>query len=572
MCFKLLYLWYYYALFVKNQNSNGVKLRDLFIVTVALMCGGCTKDEPEESLPKTNKLHEEVEQYHYWAGDEKVFLEAQPEKSFILFRSSDRYSLVDSRKMDYSVFKTSRLSENYMFRKGLTRAFEADNISWAIGTTRGFDIDNENILYSGQAYKSSKGTDIFISHLFYVKLKNEKDYPVLECMSEENGVEILGKIEKMDLWYKLACTPLSDCDALSMAAKFYESGVVRYAEPDIMFEARSCGRQPNSYVEYQAPAYTETTSVPNDPLFPNQWYLHNPGGLDINYLEAREITRGDSCIKILLSDIYPVDRTHVDLPELYEAEDWYALGVDDHGTCCAGIIGAKTDNGIGIAGIAPGCKLGFVTVPYTYNVGNAEAIASVFRMVQGRYDVMSCSWYIPYEIFSESQCMLIEESIFMRFQDGRWHWTCDVDLGTVYVFASGNDNSNDICYPAITFSETIAVGAMKKNGKRHPKSNYGMQLDLMAPGEQIFTTTVMQGNSGEEYQYTQFFDRTSAACPQVAAAAALILSINPYLRYDEVEYYLTSTAQPLSENEYYVGAGLLDIGAALKAVLGDMGN
>lgn len=99
-----------------------------------------------------------------------------------------------------------------------------------------------------------------------------------------------------------------------------------------------------------------------------------------------------------------------------------------------------------------------------------------------------------------------------------------------------------------------------------------MQLDLMAPGEQIFTTTVMQGNSGEEYQYTQFFDRTSAACPQVAAAAALILSINPYLRYDEVEYYLTSTAQPLSENEYYVGAGLLDIGAALKAVLGDMGN
>lgn len=111
---------------------------------------------------------------------------------------------------------------------------------------------------------------------------------------------------------------------------------------------------------------------------------------------------------------------------------------------------------------------------------------------------------------------------------------------------------------------------MKKDGTRHPTSNYGIRLDLMAPGEQIFTTSVMQGNSGGEYQYTQWFEETSSACPQVAAAAALILSINPYLRYDEVEYYLTSTAQPLNQDEFYVGAGLLDIGAALQAVLNDM--
>ena len=547
-----------------------MKLRDLFVVTVALTCAGCTKDEPEESLPKTNKLHEEVEQYHYWAGDEKVFLEAQPEKSFILFRCSDRYSLVDSRKMDYSVFKTSRLSENYMFRKGLTRAFEADNISWAIGTTRGFDIDNENIIYRGQAYKSSKGTDIFISHLFYVKLKDEKDYSVLECMSEENGVEILGKIEKMDLWYKLACTPLSDCDALSMAAKFYESGVVRYAEPDIMFEVRSCSRRLNSYPEYRDAISRTVLSVPNDSLFPKQWYLHNPNGLDINYLPAREITQGDSCIKILLSDIFPVDIDHPDLPELYETDDWFDPGRDFHGTACAGIMSAKTDNGMGIAGIAPNCKLGFVTVPTHFDVAMAEKVGGVFGMAQGRYDVVSCSWYIPYEMLGEHQCMMIEESIFMRFQDGRWHWTCDVDLGTVIVFAAGNDNSYDVCYPALTFSETIAVGAMRKNGTRHPRSNYGIRLDLMAPGEQICTTSIMMPEQYDRYKYIDWFDMTSSACPQVAAAAALILSVNPYLRYDEVEYYLTSTAQPLSENEYYVGAGLLDIGAALQAVLNDM--
>lgn len=312
-------------------------------------------------------------------------------------------------------------------------------------------------------------------------MKDAEDYPALERLADENKVEILNKIEKMDLWYKLSCTSESDCDAMGMAARFHESGIVRYAGPDIMFEVRSCSMQPNSYPEYHD-AITRTVSpVPNDPLFSNQWYLHNPNGLDINYLTAREITQGDSCIKILLSDIDPVDISHPDLPELYEAEDWFDPKVSEHGTACAGIISAKTDNGMGIAGIAPNCKLGFVTVPSHFDAAMAEKVAGVFGMAQGRYDVVSCSWYVPYEMLGEHQCMMIEESISMRFQDGRWHWTCDVDLGTVIVFAAGNKNSYDVCYPALTFSETIAVGAMKKDGTRHPTSNYGIRLDLMAP-------------------------------------------------------------------------------------------
>ncbi|UKI38925.1 MAG: S8 family serine peptidase [Alistipes putredinis] len=330
-------------------------------------------------------------------------------------------------------------------------------------------------------------------------------------------MEIIGEVgARLDLWYKLACSTQSDCDALAMSARFYESGLFQYAEPDIMFEVRSCSKQPNSYPEYQAPTRAADAPAPNDPLFPQQWYLHNPGGLDINYLEAKAITQGSSDIKILLSDIQEITCDHPDLPEIVKYE--LPIDADDlHGTACAGIISAKTNNGEGITGIAPNCQLYYVQVPNTYNIDNAPTIADVFGCAFGM-DVMSCSWHIPY-IFDEHDCTMIETAIAMRFQDGRWHHTCEKDLGTVIVFAAGNDNSYDVCYPAITFSETIAVGAMLKNGKRHPLSNYGIRLDLVAPGENIVTTTTTIAGFDERY-YTPFFDMTSSACPQVAGCGS----------------------------------------------------
>lgn len=114
--------------------------RKYFAVLIILsMIAGCTKEVELDFVPASvNDKPDEETEYYYWAGDEKVFFNAQPEKSFILFRGSDRYSLVDSRNMDYSVFKTSHLSDGCMFRKGLTRSSDTKNISWAIGTNKGF--------------------------------------------------------------------------------------------------------------------------------------------------------------------------------------------------------------------------------------------------------------------------------------------------------------------------------------------------------------------------------------------------------------------------------------------------
>jgi subtilisin family serine protease len=96
-------------------------------------------------------------------------------------------------------------------------------------------------------------------------------------------------------------------------------------------------------------------------------------------------------------------------------------------------------------------------------------------------------------------------------------------LGSVVVGISqndGNTNAPHVRFPA-TLQNVIAVGAIDRNGRRANFSNFGPQLDVVAPGVDIRTTAV--NNS-----YT-FIDGTSFAAPHVAGIAALILSVRPDL-------------------------------------------
>ena len=62
------------------------------------------------------------------------------------------------------------------------------------------------IIYKSPFYKSSLGEEIGISHLFYVKLKSEKDKDKLIELAIKNNVEIIGNNEFMPLWYTLHAT------------------------------------------------------------------------------------------------------------------------------------------------------------------------------------------------------------------------------------------------------------------------------------------------------------------------------------------------------------------------------
>lgn len=226
--------------------------------------------------------------------------------------------------------------------------------------------------------------------------------------------------------------------------------------------------------------------------------------------------------------------------------DGFPFDEQGHGTQCSGIIAAKANNSIGVAGIAPKAKL--VSLRAFDITGNAEeddiAAAIVYAAMNG-VRVLSMS-------FGD-----IVESPLVRDAINFAH-----EAGVTMFASSGNDNQQPTRllrrYPA-SYEHVIAVGALTEKLSLAGFSSYGSYVSLCAPGTGVPTTRV--GN-----RYNPSFQGTSAAAPHGAAVAALLLAANPQLSPNDIRGILLSTATDLGENgwdEKY-GAGLINAEKCLE--------
>ena len=285
----------------------------------------------------------------------------------------------------------------------------------------------------------------------------------------------------------------------------------------------------------------------NDPYYETQWYLNN-----INIQEAWNITTGSSSIKVAVIDNGVSG--HTDLNDNIDANAGFdfvsntspAIIGEQHGTAVAGVISAKTNNSVGIAGIAGGYGTGGVKIiPYRTNYSTIQIATAVEAAILQGVKVINMSLGGAYSD-------LLSQSI-----------THAVTSGITVVCASGNDNMPYISFPA-SHDYTIAVGASNIQNSRASFSNYGSGLDLVAPGVSVFTTDL--NNMYES------FSGTSLSCPQVAGVAALMLSVNPNLTPMEIKTHLISTCTEVPGYLYdnlgwnvEVGYGLLNAAAAVQA-------
>lgn len=216
-----------------------------------------------------------------------------------------------------------------------------------------------------------------------------------------------------------------------------------------------------------------------------------------------------------------------------------------HGTHVAGIAAAVTDNGVGVAGLAHGCRI--LPVKVAKNSGNGQQFETpmdgVFYASRSGADVINMSW----GSYMNSQVMQLV------MQEARTN-------GAVLVAAAGNQNSAEPFYPA-AFPEVISVGATDQNDFRASFSNYGSTVDVMAPGVGIHSTLIDGGNTYGS------LSGTSMASPLVAGLAALIRSRFPSLSVDGVKSRIVEgcvNIDPL--NPQYagnLGAGRIDVLASL---------
>lgn len=311
-----------------------------------------------------------------------------------------------------------------------------------------------------------------------------------------------------------------------------------------------------SQITYAEPNLIRLIKPNNDEYLDLQWSIENNGylggtpGADMNVKPAWNIATGTG-IKVAVLD-EGVQLNHPDLAgNLLPGFDATGLGSsgghsgsDNHGTACAGIIGAISNN-IGIRGIAYDAKIIPIRIAYknAWNswVTDENKIASGFIWAKNNgADIISNSWS------GGSPSVTITNAINDCVNNGRG------GKGCVVLFSAGNSNSSSIPYPP-SLPNVIAVAASSMcDERKYPNScdgendwgsNYGNGLSFAAPGVKIYTTTVGS-------QYMSDFRGTSAACPNAAGVAALVLSVNPNFTQSEVRDIMESTTDKAGGYNY----------------------
>jgi len=242
--------------------------------------------------------------------------------------------------------------------------------------------------------------------------------------------------------------------------------------------------------------------VPNDPSFGLQW-----GMTKISAPDAWDEIAGNMSIRIAILDT-GVDQDHEDLPPIVLQQNFSSSpDIDDHyghGTHCAGIAAAATNNGVGVAGVAYAASLMNGKVLGDGGSGSWSWVASgIVWAADNGADVISMS------LGGTGSSQAVEDAV-------NYAW----DHGVVIVAAAGNNNDNQPFYPA-SYEKIIAVAATDQADNKASFSNYHWSwVDVAAPGVAVYSTLPNHGsNLGTDYGNLQ---GTSMACPHVAGLAALV--------------------------------------------------
>jgi len=276
-------------------------------------------------------------------------------------------------------------------------------------------------------------------------------------------------------------------------------------------------------------------SVPSDPLWPSQW-----GPAVIGAPAAWAVTMGSPKVVIAVLD------TGVDLsqPDLRGGlvPGYNVVGGDNepsddngHGTRTAGIVGARSDNDLGISGVCPRCSI------MPVKVAAANGSASWLNVASG------ITWAADHGASVISLSLGGGPSDAVAAAIGYAE-----RKGVLVVAAAGNNGSSEPFYPAAD-PGVLGVAGTQRSGDLYGWSDYGSWVSVAAPG--CDTTTFVGGSFGQ-------FCGTSASTPVVAGLAGLALSYSPTASADTIERAIVSSAHPVAG----VSAGRVDAVGTLAAL------
>ncbi len=337
--------------------------------------------------------------------------------------------------------------------------------------------------------------------------------------------------------------------------------VVRLPEPE---GARvAWGETPGRETEAEGAEPARGEFRPNDPYYKHQWHLDQ-----IQMPSAWARTRGRGVV-VAVIDTGVLYRDHAsgrqapDLAGTRFVDGWDFVDQDNtpddehgHGTHVAGTVAQATDNGVGVAGVAPEASIMALRVLDARGTGRSGDIAAAIRWAadHGAHVInMSLGGGRPTRATQAA----------IRYAHAR---------GVVVVAAAGNTGRGRVEYPA-AHEHVIAVGAVRADGTRAYYSSYGEGLDIAAPGgdlrvdqngdgmpDGVVQNTMVRGDP-MRHDYLGF-QGTSMASPHVAGVAAL-LRAQGVTDPNAIERMLLGSAREAGVRSEY-GAGIVQADDALR--------
>jgi Ca2+-binding RTX toxin-like protein/subtilisin-like proprotein convertase family protein len=312
------------------------------------------------------------------------------------------------------------------------------------------------------------------------------------------------------------------------------------------------------------PVYASSLAASNS-YRTSQWYLDgnltvggNAYGANVDKISTEYTGAG---VKVGIID-QGFDTTNIDLVgrfDLTQSVDPRDTGVtsimpdgtaDAHGTWVAGVIGASATNQTGAVGVAPDSTLVGYYARFGVGGSSAAELGNLLGL-QVNVDVSNSSWGFSTAFsdnFMKASWSPVKDALTNAVENGR------DSLGTVYVFAAGNDRQ----YVANTASDgdntnnhsltnsrfVITAAASDSDGHIAPFSTPGDSIMVTAPGVAILTTAVDDGD-GDPTNDFAVVSGTSFAAPVVSGVVAIMLEANPDLGYRDVQEILALSSRKI---------------------------
>ena len=328
------------------------------------------------------------------------------------------------------------------------------------------------------------------------------------------GGKAAGRLGNLDI-YVVSLPPTASEQAVATALAHHPN--ITFAEVDRLV----------------APAFT-----PNDADYGSEWHLQT-----INAPIAWNTSVGSGVTVAILDS--GIDATHPDLVgQLVPGWNFYdnnsnTADVYGHGTMVAGVVAARGNNSIGVAGVAWGAKLMPLRVTDTSGIGTLSAFANGLTYAADHGARVA---NLSFAVQSSSSTQTAAQYF--------------VNKGGVVFNSAGNYGALDSTAPS---NSLVSVSATGNTDILASWSSYGPYVDLSAPGVGIWTTSLGGGYSA--------VSGTSFSSPLSAGVAALMMSVNPSLAPSQIVSLLESSAVDLGSAgyDYDYGYGRVNAAAAVIA-------